>query len=265
MKYTIRHETRCHFDSPARYSIRQLRITPREEAGLRIASWSVSTPVRSTRSIDAWGNTTHLLTLTEPHENVRILVTGVVDVPDDTTALIGRDDSRLAPQVYLASTHLTRADAALSQFARTHLGRTPQRTDAVLALLEALREQLRPAPSGGEPLRGAVASFARGSATLPDHIHILIAACRAAGLPARFISGYQLGDALNKRVSEYAWADVWLEAEGGWVSFDARRTQLASGRQIRLAVGRDYMDACPMRTAHQGGGHEEVRVSVHAA
>lgn len=265
MRYTIRHETRCHFDSPTSYSIRQLRITPREEAGVRVAQWQVNTPARSRRSVDAWGNTTHLLTLTEPHENVRIVVTGVVEVPDEAPTLLEQEPGALAPQIYLASTRLTSPGAALAELAQQHLGRPPQDIDAVLALLQALREQLRPAPSGGEALRGAESSFARGSATLPDQVHILLAACRSLGLPARFVSGYQLGDSASKRVGEYAWADVWLEREGGWVSFDARRAQLASGRQIRLAVGRDYLDACPMRAAHHGGGHEEVRVSMHAA
>ncbi|GAB2896284.1 transglutaminase family protein [Uliginosibacterium flavum] len=265
MKYTIRHETRCHFDSPASFSIRNLRITPREEAGLRIENWRVSTPGRSSCSLDTWGNTTHLLTLTEPHENVRILVTGVVDVPDEAVSHFGQGDSPLAPQIYLASTQLTSVDAALAKFSHQHLKQPPQSIDMVLAMLEVLREELLPMPSGGEALRGAAASFGRGRATLPDQVHVLIAACRAAGLPARFVSGYQLGDASHKRASEYAWADVWLEAEGGWVSVDARRAQLASGRQVRLAVGRDYLDACPMRSIHQGGGHEEVRVSVQAA
>lgn len=265
MQFTIRHETRCHFDSPASYSIRNLRITPREEAGVRISQWHVNTPVRSSRSIDAWGNTTHLLTLTEPHENVRIIVTGVVEVPDESSGFIGADKNLLAPQTYLASTELTRVDTALGEFARQHLGREPRNIDKVLELLESLRETITPLTSHGEPPVGASRSFGQGTASLVDKVHILIAACRAVGLPARFVSGYQLGDKGNNRVNEYSWADVWLEAEGGWISFDARRAQLASGRQIRLAVGRDYLDACPMRSVHQGGGHEEVRVSVQAA
>ncbi|KAF7600447.1 MAG: hypothetical protein CGU29_01055 [Candidatus Dactylopiibacterium carminicum] len=258
MKYSIRHETRCHYDSPASYSIRKLRITPREEGGVKISRWEVNTPARSSRSVDAWGNTTHLLSLTAPHENVRIVVTGEVEIPDQGQALIGTDCDGLTLPIYLASTSLTQPDAALSALARTHLGRAPQHIADVLALLEALRAHLRPTPSGGEPLRGAAESFTRQAATLPDQVHVLLTACRAVGLPARFVSGYQLGE----RVREHAWAGIWLEAAGGWVSFDARRGELASGHQIRLAVGRDYLDACPMRSMHQGGGQEEVRVTV---
>ena len=258
MQYTIRHETRCHFDSPASYSIRNLRITPREEAGLRVTNWHVSTPARSRRSVDAWGNTTHLLTLTEPHEEVRIVVTGVVDVPDNANAILGREGSTIAPEIFLATTRLTEPGAELIAFALSCLAPPQHTIPGVLACLEHLRQVVRPAPSSGDALRGAVASFDRHSANLPDTVHLLLAICRAAGLPARFVSGYQLVD----KPSEYAWADVWLEDAGGWVSFDVRRARLANGCQVRLAVGRDYLDACPMRAAHQGGGHEEVRVTV---
>ena len=258
MQYTIRHETRCHFDSPASYSIRNLRITPREEAGLRVTAWHVSTPTRSRRSVDAWGNTTHLLTLTEPHEEVRIVVTGVVDVADDASAILGREGAGMAPEIYLAATRLTEPGAELIAFAHSCL-LPPQHTiPGVLACLEYLQQVLQPAPSSGDVLRGAAASFDRHAANLPDSVHVLLAICRAAGLPARFVSGYQLVD----KPSEYAWADVWLEDAGGWVSFDVRRARLANACQVRLAVGRDYLDACPMRAAHQGGGHEEVRVTV---
>lgn len=260
MLYTIRHETRCHFDSPASYSIRNLRITPREEAGVRVARWHVSTPARSSRSVDAWGNTTHLLTLTEPHEEVRILVTGVVEVPEQASALLGREGNAAAPRIFLAPTRLTEASPALQSFATEHLKPGSHSIDGLLAAISALNEKLHPAPSSGEPVRGAASAHERHAATIPDLVHVFLALCRSAGLPARFVSGYQLVE----KPSEYAWADVWLEREGGWVSFDVRRARLATGQQVRLAVGRDYLDACPMRAAHRGGGHEEVRVSVQA-
>jgi len=62
----------------------------------------------------------------------------------------------------------------------------------------------------------------------------------------------------------HAWADVWLASENAWLSIDLQRECLSDGRLVRLAVGRDYLDACPMRTAHQGSGHEAVEVLVLA-
>ena len=36
----------------------------------------------------------------------------------------------------------------------------------------------------------------------------------------------------------------------------------ANGRYCRLAVGRDYLDACPVRGVRRGGGAEQMRVAV---
>jgi transglutaminase-like putative cysteine protease len=260
MQFTIRHETRCHFDSPASYSIRNLRLTPREEAGLRIQRWQVSTPVRSKTSVDAWGNTTHLLTLTEPHEEVRILVTGVIEVPDQTAPMLDNDSDGLAPLAFLGPTQLTASNAEILELAGRYLVGARDPLEKIFDCLAAINRSVKPAPRGGQPVRGAVAAMARGSGVLHDQVHVFIATCRAAGLPARFVSGYKLG----RSATEHAWADIWLEEMGGWLSFDLPTQQLASGRLIRLAIGRDYLDACPMRTAHRGGGHEDVQVSVQA-
>jgi transglutaminase-like putative cysteine protease len=261
MQYTIRYETRCHFDKPASYSIRNLHVTPREEGGLRIAKWHISTPGRATRSVDAWGNTTHLLTLTEPHEELCILVTGVVELPDEGTLCLGNNSDHFAPQTYLTRTQLTQTDQNILQFARTWFGKPPVDLDTLLTGLVKLQAHLRPLASGGETLVGAVRAFERQSATVQDHVHTALTILRSLDLPARFVSGYLLGT----KATEYAWADVWLEREGGWVSLDIRQAQIATGRLIRLAVGRDYLDACPMRSARHGGGQEDVRMTLQTA
>lgn len=260
MQYTIRHETRCHFDHPASYSIRNLRVTPREEGGLRIDRWQVSTPARPTRGVDAWGNTTHQVALTEPHEDIRIIAGGTVDVPDQAPVRISADHDLLPVQIYLAQTRLTTPDEALRGFAIERFGLTPPDIPHFTEGLATMAGWITPAPSAGESIIGAGKAFTRRSATVQDQVHIMLSICRLLGIPARFVSGYMLGE----KVVEYAWADIWLAAEGNWVSFDVRRAHTAYGRLIRLAVGRDYLDTCPMRTAHQGGGHEEVRVSLQA-
>jgi hypothetical protein len=41
---------------------------------------------------------------------------------------------------------------------------------------------------------------------------------------------------------------------------------LIGGQHCRLAVGRDYLEACPVRGVRRGGGEEamKVEVSIHA-
>ncbi|MFM7707040.1 MAG: transglutaminase N-terminal domain-containing protein, partial [Gammaproteobacteria bacterium] len=73
----IRHETVYRYDRPARHSVQSLRLTPRTEAGQRVLSWDLQVPGRQTQQLDAHGNIMHLLTLDEPHEEIRIAVAGV--------------------------------------------------------------------------------------------------------------------------------------------------------------------------------------------
>ncbi|HOY24458.1 MAG TPA: transglutaminase family protein, partial [Cellvibrio sp.] len=96
-----------------------------------------------------------------------------------------------------------------------------------------------------------------------DHAHVFIACCRALDLPARYVSGYiHPGD--TDHAASHAWADVWLEGMG-WVSFDITNANFAASEHCRLAVGRDYLDACPVRGVRHGGGAEAMEVMVRIA
>jgi transglutaminase-like putative cysteine protease len=71
----------------------------------------------------------------------------------------------------------------------------------------------------------------------------------------------------DAEATTHAWVDVWLHAEGRWLSCDVTHRELAAATQVRLAVGRDYLDASPVRGMRRGGGKEqlEVQVAVHEA
>jgi transglutaminase-like putative cysteine protease len=90
---------------------------------------------------------------------------------------------------------------------------------------------------------------------------VLVACCRAAGVPARYVSGYfNAGD--TGEIASHAWADVWLGPEHGWLSLDVTHAEQTGGQHCRLAVGRDYLDAAPVRGVRRGGGHESMTVTV---
>jgi len=77
------------------------------------------------------------------------------------------------------------------------------------------------------------------------------------------VSGYiHPGD--SDHAASHAWADVWLEGTG-WVSFDITNANFAASEHCRLAVGRDYLDACPVRGVRHGGGAEAMEVNVRIA
>jgi len=109
----------------------------------------------------------------------------------------------------------------------------------------------------------AAQAFARGQGVCQDQAHVFIACCRAAGIPARYVSGY-LCSVDGSESASHAWVDAWLEDSQGWLSIDVTHLEPMGEKHCRLAVGRDYLDAAPVRGVRRGGGHEVMDVSVAA-
>ena len=56
MHLKIRHRTEYRYETPVRYSIQELRLTPPAVAGQQIDKWKISTPIKASNSIDTFGN-----------------------------------------------------------------------------------------------------------------------------------------------------------------------------------------------------------------
>jgi transglutaminase-like putative cysteine protease len=262
MQLNIRHETVYRYGEPVKRSIQNLRLTPRRDPMQRALSWSISAPGRQHMQIDAYDNVVHLLTFDEPHREIRILVSGVVETQDAEGVL--PDEGRLSPLAYLAETPLTVADQAIASFAARRLSPTGDRRTQLLRLAEAVCDLVQYEKGVSDVHDSAAVAFARGKGVCQDHAHVFIACCRSAGIPARYVSGYFYAGDLQQ-VASHAWVDAWLGPGQGWISIDVTHRALADGRHCRLAVGRDYMDACPVRGVRRGGGPETMEVAVSVA
>ena len=259
MRIHIRHETRYVYEEPVSYSIQTLKLTPRADHGQRILTWRITTPGERIEQVDPYGNLTHVVTVEQPHREMRILVEGVAEIDDTTPA--GPDASRLPPLAYLSPTSLTRPSDAVRDLASRCIGRHPGSRRAVLDLASAIREAVVYQPGVTDVTHAADEVLAMGVGVCQDQTHVLLACCRAAGIPARYVSGYlHTGEA--GETASHAWADVWLDDEQAWVSLDVTHAEHAGARHCRLAVGRDYLDAAPVRGVRRGGGQESMTVAV---
>lgn len=263
MQLHIRHETLYRYGEPVKRSVQSLRLTPRRDPIQRALSWTMTAPGRCHSQVDAYGNIVHLMTLDEPHREIRIVVNGVVET-EDVAELPLPDDGKISPLAFLAETPLTRPDEAIAAFARLRLQSGEELRTRLLTLAEAVCEQVPYEPGATDVHEPAAHSFARGAGVCQDHSHIYIACCRSAGIPARYVSGYFYAGP-GGEIASHAWVDVWMGREQGWMSIDVTHRAPTDGRHCRLAVGRDYMDACPVRGVRRGGGLEEMQVAVRIA
>lgn len=88
-------------------------------------------------------------------------------------------------------------------------------------------------------------ALAVGHGVCQDYAHIMLAVCRACGLPSRYISGHLLGQG-----GSHAWVEVILPAQKGtgdaiaW-TFDPTHASRGSLGYVAVAVGGDYSDVAP--------------------
>jgi transglutaminase-like putative cysteine protease len=261
MQMHIRHETRYRYERPVKYSVQSLHLTPRRDPSQRALAWSIAAPGRRLEQVDAYGNISHLLTIEEPHREIQIVVHGVVETADTESR---QDDGPLSPLAYLAPTKLTLPNDDLKAFAHQALDQTADPRARVQALAEAVFDAVKYKSGTSDVADSAAVAFKSGEGVCQDHAHVYIASARAAGMPARYVSGYLFtGDTSD--AASHAWVDVWLGAEIGWQSIDVTHKRPAVRTYCRLAVGRDYLDAAPVRGVRQGGGGEKMEANVLVA
>jgi transglutaminase-like putative cysteine protease len=99
-----------------------------------------------------------------------------------------------------------------------------------------------------------------------DFANLFICLARLLSIPARYRMGYiytgvNYENTIQSEAS-HAWAEVYLPYVG-WRGFDPTNGCMAGQDHIRVACGRNYLDATPTSgTIFKGGGKETLTVSV---
>lgn len=258
MRLDVVHTTHYSYESPVRASTQYLRLTPRDSARQSVVSWQIETPGTPTRTTDGYGNVLHVLTLDQPTSEIRIRVSGTVETRIAYDE--GADAAPLSPLVFTRSTALTRADSALAAFA-DRFRRRAGSPSGLKELAAAVLKQMPFNPGGTHAGNSAAEAFALGSGVCQDHTHVFIACCRHLGVPARYVSGYLFSE--GAQVASHAWAEAWTVDR--WRSFDVANSRSAGEQHIKLAIGADYLDACPIRGTRTGGGGETLAAVASVA
>lgn len=256
MILTINHETVYRYDAAVNHSTQYLRLTPPDGEGQRVLEWKLELPTPATTAEDAFGNILHVLTLDMPHSEIRIRATGIVETDEGERMSFGGGD----PRPYLRSTGLTSMSPDMVRFAEPYRdGMTS--VEGVDALAHAVHAWMQFEEGATHVASTAAEAFEVASGVCQDYAHIFVACCRHLGVPARYVSGYvHSPGARNNHVATHAWAEVWLEDR--WWSFDVTHRGRADAGHLKLAVGMDYMDACPVRGVRRGGGGEIMLAEV---
>lgn len=268
MKLQIEHETIFTYDDNVREAVGEARLQPRDEAGQRVLSFRLTLDPHTPFGLvtDRFGNAVHCYSVLPPHRRQIITAHSLVDTSD--VALLAEPSLGLLQQYeYSApSTYANQSDELVA-FARAHAPADADPEALAYALMRAVAENCAYEPGSTNISTAADAVLAGRRGVCQDFAHLLIALCRSLGLPARYVSGYFHDPAQPEHaiLASHAWAEVHL-AGRGWLGLDPTHSCATGPHYVRVALGRDYADAAPMRGIYQGGAHEalEVRVRMRA-
>lgn len=263
MKLDIVHDTVYRYGQAAELIIQALRMWPSTCDGQTIKRWRVDVDGKRLNPTcsDGFGNPVATHTIDRSVDSLRLLVRGSVETRD-LHGIHGKPEESLPPMFYLSNTQLTAPVPAIAAFARGVAGDGSQ-LERLHRLSNGVRDRVDYLPLQTDAETTAAVAFDAGAGVCQDHAHVLIVAARALGYPARYVSGY-LCPVDGQAAASHAWAEIFVD-DLGWVGFDAANRQSPDARYVRIASGRDYRDAAPVRGVRRGGIAESLEVQVSIA
>ncbi len=262
MRLSIRHLTEHAYEPAAKRVGLRLKLYPAQTRSQTPRNWRVSVngDLVGEMLVNGFGDGESLWFSQPEAGSVNVLAEGEVDTVD-TSGVLGRVGGKAPPAVFLRQTSLTRVDAEIRALSSEATGDEP--LARMHALSAAVHEAVVYRPGVTDSNTTASDALALGAGVCQDKTHLLIAAARTSGIPARYVVGYLMDEAAPL-AETHAWAEVHLESLG-WVGFDPTHQACPTDAYVRLCTGLDADDAAPIRGAIQGAAEDRLTVSVEVA
>jgi transglutaminase-like putative cysteine protease len=250
LTYVLNQRFRYTYDAPIRDLIHRLVVVPPLRHGdqrRRRHSITVSAPdARTDHRRDAAGNTVSRARVPLVPEEIEFVVEAVVERAEPGADVLLPAAALTDPRM-LRPTRLTDADAAIQELAASMAGPDPLATAERFCTY--VHEAMTYAHGVTSIATTAAEALAGGRGVCQDTAHIMIALCRAIGLPARYVSGHMLGEG-----GTHAWVEVIVANEAGAraVAFDPCHGRRAGKDYLTVATGRDYSDVAPTSGTYVG-------------
>lgn len=263
MRLKINYTTTYSYDAPVPYALQQLRMTPRHARGQEILRWdlSVTGGKKQVMFEDQFKNVTDLISMDADATSIEIRCEGEVETSDHN-GIVGKHKGYAPLWLFLGPTGFTAPGPNIRKLAsKIRHQEFGDQLESLHFLSSEIGSAVKYETGRTDSTTNAEEAFVSGHGVCQDHSHIMIATARLLGFPARYVSGYLM---MNDRIDQdasHAWSEIWVE-ELGWVGFDVSNGIAPDERYVRVAVGRDYKDASPVRGIRMGHSQEELCVSL---
>lgn len=271
VRYSVDHRTAYVYASEVQSSYNEARVTPltTERQTVMESTVEVTPAVPVLRYWDYWGTLVHAFDVHVPHTELAVTGSSVVETLPSAPPQEAGWDELLRPEVadrfaeLLAPSAFVGVDAALVEAGRDLAGSASpaEAADAAVAWTRGCLGYEKAATTVATTASEAVVL---GAGVCQDFAHVTLALLRAAGIPARYVSGYVFptSDAtvgVEAAGESHAWVEAWT---GDWHGLDPTHGEPVGERHIVVARGRDYGDVTPLKGVYRGGRVQELTVRV---
>ncbi|GAA1743969.1 transglutaminase family protein [Luedemannella helvata] len=234
--------------------------------GARVAVEGAAARRRTVR--DAMGNTVVRFTVAHVEEYVEFQLQAILERVRGAGPVLLPATALRDPRHLLAS-RLTEPDDALLALAADARAHGPDPLAVADRLCVETHRRMRYEFGVTTVETTAAEALAAGRGVCQDYAHIMVSACRAAGVPARYVSGHLLSQG-----GTHAWVEVIVAHPSGAeaVAFDPCHARRAHAGYVTVATGRDYADVAPTSGTYARGGPGDLTsrrdlalISIHPA
>jgi len=285
MLYSVRHRTTYRYDEPVSLSHHAAHLRPldRHQQTCRAHQLMIEPlPTSIEQTTDYFGNGVMVFTIAGPHQSLIVESTSEVEMRPMTldptagqdaweriaeAASAPREPEDLVAAEFAAASPAAEVTPVVQRYAAPSFPPGRALIEAALDLAHRIHDEFKfdPHATTISTPTDEVLRLKRG--VCQDFAHLMIAGCRAHGVPARYVSGYLETDppAGGKRLvgadASHAWVAVYA-GHGVWLEIDPTNNRLAGTSHVAIAQGRDYGDVSPLRGVILGGGDHVVEVAV---
>ncbi|TMA15488.1 MAG: hypothetical protein E6J85_19725 [Deltaproteobacteria bacterium] len=281
-RYEVLHRTVYRYRETVERSAHVLRLFPAHDRLQTVHSsrLEISVEGQHREFEDVFGNRVRRLMLDTPFTELSIAAHSDVEVLDVdpldfrparvrvTIPLVWMPWQRQILQPFLLPPELPESELIeLNEYAMSFARRNDyELLDALLDLNATMFSEYRYEQGTTSHATSPFDVYTTRRGVCQDFANLFICLARLLGVPARYVCGYiftgETPEHARMAEESHAWVQVYLP-EVGWKGFDPTNGKLTQSDHVRVAVGRNYIDATPTSgTLYVGGAGESLSVEV---
>ncbi|MCX6962095.1 MAG: transglutaminase family protein [Verrucomicrobia bacterium] len=283
MLFNIVHTTGYVYADTAMEAYLEVRLTPpvRPEQGVLRHRIVFKPAAEASDYIDYFGNRTTFYSMTLRHRQLKVTNRLTVRtlprvLPESGLALTIAEarqilKSRTGVFDYLQPTEAIPVDAESSAWARDILRENRPLREGLDELNKTIYREFKYRTGSTEIETPLSLIWKKREGVCQDFAHVMISVLRAARIPCRYVCGYiesepsvSANPSLKRLVGSlatHAWVEVLVPGMA-WVALDPTNNQWCGEQHVTVAVGRDFLDAAPVRGTFKGSASQKLKVHV---